>query len=504
MRLEQDACGAVEAPAWRCAGGCADSEAGGGFRTLTRRKGAGRGHGGRHRADLRPARGARRAARDARARAQASADPRRTFGDARAHAPGAHARGDAAFGHRAVRGRSRRPHHLVRGRQPCRSRAESRDGAGAFGVGAARAVARVGRGGPHGAAGRSRPPPGEARRDRAQGQRGAAAGRRGARRRGRRLDVGHHLGRPRLRAAGAAGEAALAVARGDQPPPARAAQQRHRDDRPARADRAHRPPTRVAGAERRVQPAAAALPPTPRRLPRARRRPARARAASVLAPRGARARRSRAARASEVRRDHAAAALPDGCGEALRRRRRAHRAGRGARGRRGRGDEPRRPGGRERGGAAPGRPFGARDRRRGLGPRALRACVRAHLRRPRVGVGDVVGALRCERARAAGREAARRAAGWHPRGAQRARCRDDAQLQAGVGADRGDRPHADDARGDGELAPLPTGRVPLVDDGLDQQLVGRMLLERLGQQVDVAGDGAEAIAALDASRTTWC
>lgn len=57
---------------------------------------------------------------------------------------------------------------------------------------------------------------------------------------------------------------------------------------------------------------------------------------------------------------------------------------------------------------------------------------------------------------------------------------------------------ADDARGDGELAPLPTGRVLLVDDGLDQQLVGRMLLERLGQQVDVAGDGAEAIAALDA------
>ena len=55
-----------------------------------------------------------------------------------------------------------------------------------------------------------------------------------------------------------------------------------------------------------------------------------------------------------------------------------------------------------------------------------------------------------------------------------------------------------DAIGGGELAPLPMGRVLLVDDGLDQQLVGRMLLERLGQQVDVAGDGAEAIAALDA------
>ena len=39
---------------------------------------------------------------------------------------------------------------------------------------------------------------------------------------------------------------------------------------------------------------------------------------------------------------------------------------------------------------------------------------------------------------------------------------------------------ADDARGDGELAPLPKGRVLVVDDGLDQQVVGRILLERLG------------------------
>jgi signal transduction histidine kinase/CheY-like chemotaxis protein len=55
-----------------------------------------------------------------------------------------------------------------------------------------------------------------------------------------------------------------------------------------------------------------------------------------------------------------------------------------------------------------------------------------------------------------------------------------------------------DGDGQPELAPLPKARVLLVDDGLDQQLVGRVMLERLGQHVDVAGDGAEAIAALDA------